>query len=110
MEVPSSPPTSDRPALNDGELVFCVQRAEGTTEHRLDLLLLKLTCEQCESLHRLEEKDGVLHPTPDFLLDLAGKLQSIGFDRCTPTLAWQAWIAAGNQINRLKKNMSGTPN
>jgi hypothetical protein len=110
MDNASNLPKSDTPIMADGELIFAVRRADGTvTEHRVDLLMLKLTCEQCETAHRLTDAEGQVNPTPEFLLDLAGKLQAIGIERCTPTLAWQAWVAASEQMQMLKKNLSTTP-
>lgn len=94
-------------AINDGQLTLRVKRAEGEeTRHVVDLLLLKLTCEQCEERHKLTEKDGRLSPTPEFLTELAAMLSGIGLERCTPTLAWQAWVAASDAMAMLKKSMS----
>lgn len=110
MEQPSNPARPDAPVLEDGELVFRVRRVDGSeTDHRLDLLCLKLTCEACEEQHGLQVKDGCLRPTPDFLVDLARRIESLGLDRCTPTLAWKVWIAAADGMQGLKKTESETP-
>lgn len=97
----------DSLSLTDGVLRLTVRRSEGETQHELDLLVVKLTCEQCENRHALERtKDDRVVPTPEFLQDLASALTELGLEGCTPTLAWQVWIAVGNAIGELKKNMS----
>lgn len=99
------------PILSDGQLRFRVRHRDGTeTTHDVDLLVLKVTCEQCEDRHQLTVKDGRIQPTPEFLVDLAGRLAGCGLADCTPTLAWQAWIAATEAMTTLKNAMSETPN
>jgi len=96
--------------LESGELVFRVRRSgECVTEHHVDLLALKLTCEECEQAHGLQITDGRVQPTSAFLLDLAGRIQELGVDGCTPTTAWQMWMAAAEAMTELKNALSGTP-
>jgi hypothetical protein len=88
--------------LNDGTLTFRVRRRDGQeSTHEVDLLLLKLTCERCEQEHGLQVVEGRVQPTAEFLTDLASRL-SQWIAGCTPTLAWQAWIAATDEMGRLK--------
>lgn len=102
---------SEIPLLDDGTLKFRVKRPDGAeTEHSVDLLVLKLTCEACEEQHRLQTVEGRLQPTPAFLADLAVQLGGLGLAPCTPTLAWQAWIACGEQMGRLGNAHSEKPN
>lgn len=102
--------TAGCPMLTDGQLSFEVKRADGTTTtHELDLLVIKLACEQCERRHQLKEAEGRLVPTPEFLQDLSATLAGLGLVRCTPTIAWQVWISASEQMATLKKTASETP-
>ena len=102
---------SDSPIMHDGTLVFRVERGgEEPERYTLDLLMLKLTCEAMEAKHSLRVAEGRLIATPAFLLDLAGELQTLGVENCTPTIAWQVWISASQQLEALKKNIEGTPN
>lgn len=104
-------PTPGDALLSDGKVRFRVRRSGGAeTVHEVDLLVLKVTCEQCEDQHQLTIKDGRIQPTADFLIDLAGRLTAYGLADCTPTLAWQAWIAATEAMASLKNAMSETPN
>jgi hypothetical protein len=101
---------SPDPLMSDGKVRFRVRRSGGAeTVHEVDLLVLKVTCEQCEDQHQLTIKDGRIQPTADFLIDLAGRLTAYGLADCTPTLAWQAWIAATEAMASLKNAMSETP-
>ena len=96
--------------LSDGSLEFRILRKDGTeTPVSIDLLVLKLCCEQCEEDHRLKTANGMTTPTPAFLHDLAGRLAENGVPDCTPSLAWQLWIASIEQMSRLKKTTNGTP-
>ncbi|TWU22449.1 hypothetical protein Pla52o_35050 [Novipirellula galeiformis] len=56
-----------------------------------------------ERSHRLETKGGRVKPTAAFFRSLAKKLQSLGFDGCTPTAAFLVWIAVFNSIDILQK-------
>ena len=96
--------------LSDGSLAFRVRRGDGSEALiTIDLLILKLCCEQCVDKHQLQVVDGCLPPTPEFLVDLAGRLQKFGIDGCTPSLAWPLWLAGIAQMEVLKKNMNETP-
>lgn len=112
MAQPSNPQDHSKTAvLESGELVFRVRRGQAEVDHTIDLLALKLTCEACEQEHSLRvTEDNKLQPTTEFLVDLAGRLESLGICGCTPTVAWQIWIAAGLQMEMLKNVMSGMPN
>ena len=105
MESQTNPvPTEDdKSILDSGELTFRVRAADGTvTDHKMDLLRLKLTCEECESTHGLEIVDGKIQPTAAFVADLAGRLDEMGVCGCTGTVAWQIWLAAFKQMALIK--------
>ena len=96
--------------LVEGTIRFKLRDGEQTTDHAIDLLVLKLVCEECERLHDLKPDDsGVLQYTAQFLYDLAGKLSGLGVPGCTPTMAYQLWHAAAMGMSDLKKNTSATP-
>ncbi len=99
------------PLLTDGTLLFHVRRRDGTeSEHTVDLLVLKLACEDCEKKHQIGRGVGEpMQPTPEFLVDLAERLSGFGLDNCTPTLAWQAWKAATEQMSRLGESQGEMP-
>jgi hypothetical protein len=108
MELPKCPPA--RSVLESGEIVFHVRRGgECVTEHKVDLLSLKLTCEECEQSHGLQIADGRIQPTAAFLRDLAGRIQELGVENCTPTTAWQMWLAAAEAMAELKNALSEMP-
>lgn len=96
--------------LDDGRFVFGITRPDGErTEHALDILTFRLTCEKLEAKHSLARTaEGGIQPTPEFLRDLSAELSRDIAD-CTPTVAWQLWVASFAAMERLKKNMSGTP-
>jgi hypothetical protein len=97
--------------LEDGTIQFVVRRPDGTTtEHGVDLLVLKLTCEECQTAHQLAVKDGLMNPTAAFLIDLAGRLAGLGLDGCTPTMAHRAWVTASEQMVRLGESRGEMPN
>ena len=103
MSDGSETKNGELPMMSDGTLRFRVKRHDGAeTVHTLDLLLLKLTCERCEEDHQLVIAEGRMQPTADFLQDLASRLAGIGLDGCTPTMAWKAWVAASEEMARLK--------
>jgi len=104
-------PTASETILSDGTLRFVVKRA-GVENQTIecDLLVLKLTCEQCEDQYSLQAADGRMKPTPEFLQDLASRLGTCGIENCTPTIAWQVWIAVSEQLSQLKKSTNATPN
>lgn len=66
-------------------------------------------CEACEDRHSLQSTDGRMRPTPEFLSDLASSLGVCGIPDCTPTIAWQVWIAVSEQLSALKKSTNETP-
>ena len=100
-------------ALNlvNGKLLVNVTDADGEVRgtHEVDVLVLKLICEECVDHHRLVVKDdGTYTVTSAFLLDLAGRLLALVPD-CTPSIAYALWVAADQQIDRLKKNTLPPP-
>ena len=100
----------DAVVLGDGSLAFRVKRADGSEQAlSIDLLILKLTCQQCEEDHDLQVVNGRINPTPRFLKDLAERLGEFGVTNCTPSLAWQLWLASIEQMEQLKKTTSTTP-
>lgn len=101
-------PLNPVPVFADGRISFVVRGVEDRT-YDLDLLEVKLTCEEVEAEHRLVVKDGRVHPTTDFLRELAGRLKTLGLDGCTSTVAWQVWISTRDLIELLKKNTNETP-
>jgi hypothetical protein len=95
--------TDELATMSDGLLKFRVKRGEQETVHEIDLLMLKLTCQQCEEDHQLKTTDDQrMIPTPAFLKDLATQLDGLGLSPCTPSMAWQAWIESTNAMGRLK--------
>ena len=101
----------DSPILSTGEILFKVQREDAIVEHRVDLLELKLTCEECEKSHTLAvDAENRMQPTAAFLRDLSGRLEQIGVCGCTPTIAYKMWISAAEAMAELKNAISGTPN
>jgi hypothetical protein len=96
--------------LTTGELVFNVMTPEGPSERRIDLLWLKLTCEEAERDNSLQvDTERRQQPTAAFLDDLAARLR-VKVEDCTPTMAYQMWMAAAQAMNELKNAMSGMPN
>jgi hypothetical protein len=94
------------PTFSDGVMDCAVARSDGSlTSHRLDLLCVKLACEETERKHKLAtDVAGNQVPTIEFLRDLSDRLIVAGIDDCTPTIAWQVWCAVANEMARLKKN------
>ena len=108
--VPASEPRRSGPILTTGELAFNVLTPEGPSERKVDLLWLKLTCEEAERDNSLQQDaEGRQQPTAAFLDDLAARLGAKVAD-CSPTMAYQMWIAAAQAMNELKNAMSGMPN
>ena len=98
--------------LVNGNLVVNVTDADGTVRatHAVDVLALKLACEECVDQHRLAvQENGTYKVTSDFLLALAARLGSFVPD-CTPSMAYQLWVAADGQLEALKKNTQPPPN
>lgn len=102
--------SDERITLDDGRFVFGVTDPDGERQERsIDLLTLKLTCEDCEARNGLQaDSQGRIRPTAKFLSDLAKSLQG-DVPGCTPTIAWQLWLASFGAMERLKKNMSEKP-
>lgn len=97
--------------LDDGLLHFKTRRDGEEVGQSIDVLILRLTCEECIDAHRLpEDAQGRYKPNAAFLIDLAARLGSIGVADCTPSVAYQLWIASAGEIERLKKNDNATPN
>lgn len=95
--------------LRDGSITFNVKSMDGKSLRTIsvDCLLLKLCCEEAETAHGL--KDGQSPPAA-FLKDLAGRLQGLGVEACSPSIAYQLWHLSGQMIAALKKNTNETPN
>ncbi|MGH8743516.1 MAG: hypothetical protein ACREUY_04480 [Burkholderiales bacterium] len=99
--------------FDDGLLRFTLNNRETgeATKHTLDVLLLRLTCEEAETLHNLPLNDsGAYKPTAAFLADLAKRIEELGVPGCTASVAYQLWVASATEIESLKKNTSETPN
>ena len=111
MEKPSA--TADI-VLDDGILRFKIKPSGGTDADvktcELDVLLLKMTCEQCERAHSLESKDGQVFASVEFLRDLAARLKNLGVENCSATVACQLWKQSYRVLDGLKKNTNETPN
>jgi hypothetical protein len=108
MEQQSS--QQDHNILDSGELVYGRRRGgECVTEHKIDLLVLRLVCEECVEENNLAVKDGRYVMTAGFLLDLAGRLNDVGVDGCTPTEARQLWMLSTQTQETLKNDSSGMP-
>lgn len=96
--------------LQSGILKFNVVDAAGQrTPGEIDVMVLKLTCEELEQRHNLNIVDDKYVPTPQFLFDLSESLKTLGVPSCTPTMAMQLWIAAGAGMEDLKKNTGTLP-
>lgn len=94
--------------LCDGLIHFQVKQLDGSNPRQLsiDALLLKMTCEEAETAHGYKYPS---QPTAAFLADLAKRLQGIGVENCSASIAYQLWHLAGDAIATLKKNTSETP-
>jgi len=98
-----------RPILASGKILFSIQTPEGPQDIEMDVLWLKLTCEEVEKQHNLEtDAENRLIPTAKFLDDLKIKLQE-RVPTCGETVAWQMWIAVAEAMSELKNAMSGMP-
>lgn len=99
--------------LEDGQLHFAIRNRTTGEEspHAIDVLILRLLCEECERSHNLQANSkGEFLATAAFLTDLAGRLEAQGIAGCTPTIAHQLWCASVAEIDSLKKNANETPN
>lgn len=102
--------TTAIPELGDGLFHFGVRKGEEVLPRAIDVITLKLACEEAEAMHRLEkDAEGLLKPTAAFLDTLAGKLKGC-IEDCTPSLAYQLWSIGPGLVDDLKKNMSEPPN
>jgi hypothetical protein len=101
--------TATAPAiLDDGQLHFRIAGQEA--EQAVDVLLLRLTCDECAEMHHLAiDANNCYRPTAAFLLDLTARITALGVTGCTASVARQLWAAAVNGIEDLKKNASETP-
>lgn len=88
--------------LESGTLAF--GNPKTGTVHEFDLMILQLTIERVESMHRLPVQAGFPTATPSFLEALSKEVDALGFDGCTPTQAFQIWNLAAAAIASLKKN------
>lgn len=97
--------------MPDGMFHFKVQCRDGSAvEHSIDVLMLRLTCRECETANNLEvDENGCYVHTAAFLKDLARRLQEAGVEGCSPSVAYQLWLASVVEFDRLKKNTSETP-
>jgi hypothetical protein len=96
--------------LDDGSFEFTIRKKDGAeSTGKIDLLVLKLCCEQCENDHHLAVNNGMVIPTPPFLTDLCSRLIANGVSDCTPTVAWSLWRAGIDAMNQLKKTTNETP-
>lgn len=98
-------------AFHDGSFKFGIKLPDGTVfEQTVDLILAKITCEECERRHNLQIVDGALEYTSDFLMDLTGSFTRIGLQNITVSVAFQLWHNVSAKIIQLKKNMNEPPN
>jgi len=98
--------------LEDGLLHFKIRNRETgeETPHDLDVLVLRLTCEEAEATHNLQvNAAGEYIATAAFLVDLAGRITGLGISNCTPSLAFQLWSVSAREMEALKKNTNETP-
>jgi hypothetical protein len=100
----------ETPALRDGVIRVNVHGMGGETKGQIaiDCLLLKLCCEEAETAHGMTVA-GDKPPTAAFLSDLAKRLQSLGVEGCSASIAYQLWHLAGEMMHQLKKNTNETP-
>jgi hypothetical protein len=104
----------DQPiTLDDGLLRFTIHNRETgeDVKHSLDVLLLRLTCQECEAAHNLQEDANRCYiVTAAFLADLASRIVGLGVPECTASIAYQLWGTSVREMDALKKNVSETPN
>jgi hypothetical protein len=104
---------SESIVLPDGSFRFKVRSRDGAeVEHSIDVLFLRLTCEECEDAHQLPTtgENGAYRATTAFLVDLASRLEAAGVSGCTASIAYQLWNVSVRELELLKKNTSETPN
>jgi hypothetical protein len=98
--------------LEDGLLRFTILNRETgeATKHSLDVLLLRLTCQECEALHNLQaDANGSYVVTSAYLADLTNRIAGMGVPECTASIAYQLWGASIRGIDDLQKKTSETP-
>lgn len=93
--------------LSDGLLRFKIHGREA--EQSIDVLLLKLACQEVVAKHDLQVRDELYVPTAAFIKDLSDTLTGLGIDGCTPSIALALWKASEDEVEGLKKNESETP-
>ena len=92
--------------LDDGILRFRVNGSGGKTVNvEIDLMIARLEIDRLEGIHAIEES-GKRTPTPAFLKALAAALAEHGIDGCTPTMAYQIWIASDEAWTASQKKTS----
>lgn len=99
--------------LDDGLLTFTITNRETgeAVKHSLDVLMLRLTCQECEALHNLQaDANGHYVVTSAYMADLTARIAGLGVPECTASIAYQLWGASVNEIEALKKNTNETPN
>lgn len=107
----TSPANDNSVLLVDGLVTFRIKQPDGSEKKiDVDALILKLTTEECERECGLKTNEkGMMEVNARFLANLADKLGEIGFESCSPTIAYQVWLAVGDAMATLKKSMNGTP-
>ncbi len=98
--------------LDDGLLRFTILNRETGEQanHSLDVLLLRLTCQECEALHSLQaDANGSYIVTAAYLADLTARIASLGVPECTASIAYQLWGASVREISLLQKKTSEQP-
>lgn len=77
--------------------------------YELDLILLKLVCDELEAEFPLNHVGGFVAPQAGMLKAMAERLQS-DFDLpATPTAAYQIWVRVNEGFIELKKSIESTP-
>lgn len=102
MTAATEQPQPAKIDLNTGKLAF--GNPETGEIINLDLMILQLTIERVESMHRLPTLAGFPTSTPEFLQALAIEVERLGIVGCTPTQAFQIWNVSAAAISALKKN------
>jgi len=102
-----SKPSEDNYVFSDGMLSFKIEGGEhGGETVSVDLLWLRLKCEELEESHKLkvnEEKQEYI-PTAEFLSALSRSIeQETGY--CTPSLAFQIWVAGSRLYEEIQKKI-----
>lgn len=98
--------------LEDGLLRFSIlNRSTGEhVNHSLDVLLLRLTCQECEELHNLPtDDDGSYKVSAAYLADLTSRIIALGVPECTASIAYQLWGASVREMSALQKKTSEMP-